>query len=90
MGRVKTLPAWEAGRHPPSDSQHVRQLIIFKVLLMPSSCCSFEFWPHAVVNHSSHPLGDEPHVFGQVFEVTFVKQLLREVFLPLDLAFCDF
>lgn len=62
----------------------------FKVLLGTESSGSFEFWPHAVVDDSSHPLGDEPHVFGEVFEVALVKQLLREVFLPLDLAFRGF
>lgn len=72
-----------------SDSQHSRRPAASKVLLGTHSSQSFEFWTNAIVNHLSHPLSDEPHVSGQVLEVTLVKQLLREVFLPLDLAFRD-
>lgn len=62
----------------------------FKVLLRTHSSRSLEFWPHTVVSYPSYPLGYEPHVSGQVFEVTLMKQLLREVLLPLDLAFRGF
>lgn len=91
MGTVETpvcLSDWTTSSLVVYDT--LTAVVKVKVLLRTSNSLSLEFGSHAVVNHFSHPLGYKSHVFGQVFEVALMKQLLREVFLPLDLALRDF